>query len=203
MFHIYYDNVTLLWKNRIDSKIYQTVYLEIKMVSFILLDIRNLILIFKALFYYIFIMKTRDFVINCVYYFVTAIWCDGAYGEMLIWFQCDEKHTIMLKWFAVPNRGGGETPPREVVTDDPLATIALSLPRIPGRRHSSSRRPKHGVRKRPREIYAVSRWVLLKYYRIKYSSPWRFCAILTRYESATWENFDMTIILILIMVTIL
>ncbi|XP_065335503.1 WAS/WASL-interacting protein family member 3 [Cloeon dipterum] len=58
----------------------------------------------------------------------------------------------MFKWFGgSPPPGSSEAPsgPREVVTDDPLAIISLSLPRVRRLRHGKARRPKH--------IYAVSR----------------------------------------------
>ncbi|KAF4525030.1 hypothetical protein B566_EDAN001943, partial [Ephemera danica] len=80
----------------------------------------------------------------------------------------------MLKWFTTTTTAASASAtnsqePREVLTDDPLATLALSLPRVPGRRTARRAKPGHAAAaaravlnhavatSRPRHIYAVSR----------------------------------------------
>jgi hypothetical protein len=60
----------------------------------------------------------------------------------------------MFKWFGGSASGTNDDAPHEVVTDDPLATISLSLPRV--RRIQSGKKARVKSR-RPKEIYAVSR----------------------------------------------
>jgi hypothetical protein len=98
----------------------------------------------------IIVNKLFDFVLDRARMLARVRW----WGPQCALTRAFPRPAEMFKWFGGSSPSNDADGPHEVVTDDPLATISLSLPRV--RRIQSSKKSRAKAR-RTKEIYAVSR----------------------------------------------